>query len=99
MHGYIHDCDQMQGNRLLIPVLKETEGVHKGYYREQRDLLEQTNLTVKMNNESYLKSMDVRKSNQRKLDSLRQFQVGESFTALFVTLMTVGGSGLPGKKV
>ena len=45
-----------------IPVLKETEGVHSGYYKEQRDLLEQINLTVKMNNESYLKSMDERKS-------------------------------------
>jgi hypothetical protein len=85
VHGYIHDCDQMQGNRLLIPVLKETEGVHKGYYREQRDLLEQTNLTVKMNNESYLKSMDVRKSNQRKLDSLRQFQVDDKVTRYQVT--------------
>jgi hypothetical protein len=54
-----------------IPVLKETEGVHTGYYKEQRDLLEQISLTVKMNNDSCLKSMDERKSSQRKLDSLR----------------------------
>ena len=29
----------------------------------------------------------------------REETLGERFTALFVTLMTVGGSGLPGKKV
>ena len=38
-----------------------------------------------MNNESYLKSMDERKSNQRKLDSLRQFQIGDKVTRYQVT--------------
>ena len=38
-----------------------------------------------MNNESYLKSMEERKSNQRKLDSLRQFQVGDKVTRYQVT--------------
>ena len=38
-----------------------------------------------MNNESYPKSMDERKSNQCKLDSLRQFQVGDKATRYQVT--------------
>ena len=38
-----------------------------------------------MNNEIYLKSMDERKSNPRKLGSLRQFQVGDKVTRYQVT--------------
>ena len=46
----------------------------------RRELAERINKTVKENNDKYLESMDLRKSNQLKIDKLRHFKIGDKVT-------------------
>ena len=61
-----------------IPVLRESNPKYSEHASAQKQLGERINETMTVSNEAYLKRMDERPSNQRKLKSLRQLNLTES---------------------
>ena len=64
-----------------IPIIRESKSdKHDKHFEEQKELAGRINSTVKKNNDKYLESMDLRKSNQRRIDKLRHFKIGDKVT-------------------
>ena len=65
-----------------IPVLRESNPRYLEHFEQQKLLSERIIETIKQSNEAYLKRMDDRPSNQRKLNSLRKLQLGDRVTRI-----------------
>ena len=63
-----------------IPVLRQSSPKNFEHFDVQKQLSERINETVKASNEAYLKRMDERPSNQRKLKSIRRLNLGDRVT-------------------
>ena len=64
-----------------IPIIRESKSdKHDKHFEEQKELAERIDKTLKENNDKYLESMDLRKSNQQRVDKLRHFKIGDKVT-------------------
>ena len=80
MVSWLH-CHSLQ-DYYKIPVLRESNSKYFEHFDTHKQLSERINETVKVSNEAYLKRMDERPSNQRKLKSLRQLNLGDRVTRI-----------------
>ena len=65
-----------------LPTMKDIAPKHLQHFEDQKKLAQMINDTVKANNEAYLKRMDERPSNVRKVKAIRSFSLGDTVTRI-----------------